>query len=113
LRRSPTVYKTNEEVVYQGKKGKASAEILLLSLCIRSKCAIGFILSFGVTFSTWFGEDGWNFFQGLGMGLAVGLMSIVVYPILYFAIGWVQGFIFGLLFNVATRYMGGIKLETE
>lgn len=75
--------------------------------------AIGIILAFGSTFSAWFGQGGYSFFQGLGFGLAVGFLGIIVYPFIYFIIGWIQGAVFGFIFNIATSYMGGLEIETK
>ncbi len=75
--------------------------------------AVGIILAFGTTFKAWFGDAGYNFFEGLGFGLVVGLFGIVLYPVIYFVIGMVQGWIFGFIFNAVTGTMGGIKIETE
>jgi hypothetical protein len=75
--------------------------------------AVGLIVAFGSAFSVWLGEEGLNLFEGLGFGLTVGILSIVVFPFIYFVIGWIQGAVFGLLFNVVTHYMGGIEIETK
>lgn len=75
--------------------------------------AVGVILAFASSFSVWFGEEGFNFFEGLGLGLTVGILSIVVFPLIYFVIGWIQGAIFGVLFNIVTSYMGGIEIQTK
>jgi len=75
--------------------------------------AIGLILAFGSAFSVWFGVEGWNLLRGLGFGLAVGILGVVILPFIYFIIGWIQGAVFGLIFNVATSYMGGLEVETE
>ena len=75
--------------------------------------AVGLILAFGSTFAIWFGDGGYSFFQGLGFGLAVGVFGIIIYPFIYFIIGWIQGALFGLIFNAATSYMGGLEIETK
>lgn len=75
--------------------------------------AVGIILAFGSAFAVWLGEEGFNLIEGLGLGLTVGILSIVIFPFVYFVIGWIQGAIFGLLFNVVTHYMGGIEIQTK
>ena len=75
--------------------------------------AIGLVLAFSSTFVAWFGHEGLTFFQGLGFGLAVGVLGIIILPVIYFIIGWIQGAIFGFMFNIATSYMGGLEIETE
>lgn len=75
--------------------------------------AIGLVLAFSTTFVALFGQGGYSFFESLGFGLAVGFLGIVVYPFIYFIIGWIQGAIFGFIFNIATSYMGGLEIETK
>lgn len=75
--------------------------------------AIGIVLAFGSAFSVWLGEAGLSFFQSLGFGLAVGFLGIVIFPLIYFIIGWIQGAIFGFIFNIATSYMGGLEIEVK
>ena len=74
---------------------------------------IGLIIAFGSTFAVWFGQASISFLQGLGLGVAVGLFSVILIPIIYFIIGWVQGVVFGFIFNIATSYMGGLEIETK
>lgn len=74
---------------------------------------IGLVIAFGSTFAVWFGQSSVTFLQGLGLGVAVGIFSVVLIPIVYFIIGWIQGAVFGFIFNVATSYMGGLEIEAE
>lgn len=50
---------------------------------------------------------------GLVFGLATGIISIVVLPLVYFAIGWVLGYLHGFLFNIVSETSGGIVLRIE
>jgi len=74
---------------------------------------IGIVIAFGSTLAAWFGQAGISFLQGLGLGLAVGIFSIILIPIIYFIIGWIQGVVFGFIFNIVTSYMGGLEIETK
>lgn len=50
---------------------------------------------------------------GLSFGLATGVISLIVVPIVYFAIGWLVGYVNGWLFNVVISASGGIDVHTE
>ncbi len=49
--------------------------------------------------------------QGMAFGLATGIVSIVVLPLVYFAIGWVVGYVQAWAFNVILGAAGGISVE--
>ena len=51
--------------------------------------------------------------RGLTLGLASGFIAIVGVPIIYFAVGWVLGWIQGFLINALVSMSGGIVLKTE
>lgn len=48
---------------------------------------------------------------GLAFGVVAGAASIVVVPLVYFAIGWVIGFVYAWLFNVISEASGGIEVK--
>jgi len=50
---------------------------------------------------------------GMTFGLAVGIVSIFVVPLVYFAIGWFIGLIQGWLFTVVASASGGIVIDLE
>lgn len=50
---------------------------------------------------------------GLTLGVAAGALSIVVVPLVYFGIGWVVGFIQGVILNFVIETSGGIELNFE
>lgn len=50
---------------------------------------------------------------GLSLGVATGVVSIVVLPLVYFGIGWIIGFINGWILNVILRLSGGVTYYTE
>jgi hypothetical protein len=43
-------------------------------------------------------------------GMSIGVLSLLVLPIIYFAIGWVLGLIQGAIWNAVLRTSGGIEL---
>lgn len=50
---------------------------------------------------------------GLAFGIATGVVSIIVVPLIYFGIGWVIGYIQGWFFSVIAESAGGIELHVE
>jgi tetrahydromethanopterin S-methyltransferase subunit C len=51
--------------------------------------------------------------RGMAFGLATGVVSIIVVPLVYFAIGWVIGLVQGWVFNVVLGAAGGLSFELE
>ncbi len=52
-------------------------------------------------------------FKGLTFGLAVGIVSIVVVPLIYFGIGWLVGYLNGWIINAVMSSSGGIEVDVE
>lgn len=50
---------------------------------------------------------------GMAFGLAAGVVSIIVVPLLYFALGWVVGLVQGWLYNVVLGGSGGVVVQLE
>ena len=50
---------------------------------------------------------------GLAFGLASGIVSIIVLPFVYFAFGYVVGYLHGWVFNVVAANSGGIVVDVE
>lgn len=50
---------------------------------------------------------------GLAFGATAGIVSIIVLPFVYFAFGWVIGYINGFIFNVVAESSDGIVLRVE
>jgi hypothetical protein len=49
----------------------------------------------------------------MAFGLATGIVSILVIPLVYFGIGWVIGVVQGWVFNVIVGAAGGLVLDLE
>ena len=47
---------------------------------------------------------------GMTFGLATGIVSIIVVPLVYFALGWVAGLVQGWVYNTILGASGGIVL---
>lgn len=50
---------------------------------------------------------------GLAFGLTAGVVSMIVLPLIYFAFGWVIGYLQGWVFNVVVANSGGIIFDIE
>lgn len=51
-------------------------------------------------------------FAGLSFGVAAGVVSIIVLPLVYFGLGWIVGYVHGWMFNVVAGTSGGIEIDT-
>jgi hypothetical protein len=51
--------------------------------------------------------------SGLAFGLATGVVSILVLPLIYFGIGWIFGYLHGFVFNVIAESSGGLVFRME
>ncbi|MFZ1323912.1 MAG: hypothetical protein WAQ57_01985 [Candidatus Saccharimonadales bacterium] len=60
-----------------------------------------------------FANETQSLLSGLAFGTAVGILSIIVVPLIYFAIGWVIGYIQAFVFNVIAENSGGIVLRLD
>ena len=49
---------------------------------------------------------------GLSFGIAAGIVSIIILPLIYFGFGWIVGYIHGWIFNVVIGQSGGIEFDT-
>lgn len=50
---------------------------------------------------------------GLTFGMAAGIVSIIVLPLVYFGIGWLIGYLHAWVFNAIVRESEGIVVYTE
>lgn len=58
-----------------------------------------------------FGDQTDSVIKGLLFGLTAGLFTVILLPIIYFAIGWLIGAVYGWLFNVIAGVSGGIQFN--
>lgn len=49
---------------------------------------------------------------GLSLGLLTGAIGMIVLPFVYFAIGWLVGYLHGVIFNAVIGMSGGIGIYT-
>ena len=50
---------------------------------------------------------------GLSLGLVTGALGIIILPLVYFAIGWLIGYVHGLVFNAIAGTSGGIGVYLD
>ncbi|HUD11529.1 MAG TPA: hypothetical protein VMS08_03890 [Candidatus Saccharimonadia bacterium] len=72
---------------------------------------IAFVYSIRVTIG--FTSATNSLLQGLMLGLGAGFFALIALAIIYFAIGWVAGYVQALIFNVVASSMGGIEVATR
>lgn len=51
--------------------------------------------------------------QGLAMFAGMGALAIVLMPIIYGVMGFIGGAIQAFVYNIAARFVGGIRIDTE
>lgn len=51
--------------------------------------------------------------SGTRAGMLFGIGAIILIPIIYGILGFISGVIFGAIYNIAARYVGGIEMEVE
>lgn len=73
--------------------------------------AVAFFWSLSASFN--YGVATNSVLKGFAFGLTAGLISIIIIPLVYFAIGWIVGLIHGFVFNVISSTSGGIVLRIE
>ena len=49
------------------------------------------------------------------VGIVAGSLAVcfIVIPLLWYALGWIQGAVFALIFDVVNRHSGGVTLVVE
>lgn len=50
---------------------------------------------------------------GLVFGMAAGIVSIIVIPLVYFGLGFIVGYVHGFVFNVIAESSGGLVFRME
>lgn len=77
--------------------------------------AIGFVVAVMYSLNTTvsIAESTNSTLKGLSFGLATGIVTIIVLPLIYFGLGWIIGYLHGWLFNAVAASSGGIELNIE
>ena len=69
--------------------------------------AISYTISAGAQFT----QETESLLRGLTFGLAHGFLAIIFVPIIYFAIGWVLGALYGVILNAVLETSGGLVVK--
>ena len=72
---------------------------------------VAILYSLGTTIDVAASTD--SVIKGMAFGLTAGILSIIVLPLIYFAIGWVVGIIQGFIYNVVLGAAGGLSVKLE
>lgn len=70
-------------------------------------------ISYSVSATVRFAESTESILRGMTFGLAHGFVTITLIPVIYFLIGWVIGFFYGVIINALLSSSGGLVLKTE
>jgi len=55
----------------------------------------------------------YDFFEGLLGVLAIVLTAVILYPLVWFALGWLYGVLVAFIFNVVVGVSGGVELTVS
>lgn len=58
-------------------------------------------------------NQNYSFWETLGLTAVAAIGWAVLYPLMMFFIGWLQGAILALIFNVVVASSGGLSIHTE
>lgn len=51
--------------------------------------------------------------SGMGWAMGMGVLALVILPVMYAVCGFIGGAIQSFVYNIAAKYVGGIRIETE
>ncbi len=54
-----------------------------------------------------------TFVRALGVSVFTLGMSVILFPLISFVVGWIHGLIFGVILNFVFKETKGLELETE
>lgn len=100
--------KTNSRVV-----GVKSATLALYEGAFAGVIGLGVAIMWSLRSTLSYSAQTGSVLEGMVFGLAAGIVSIFVLPFVYFAFGWVMGYLHGFIFNVISETSGGIVLRIE
>ncbi len=58
-------------------------------------------------------HNDFSLLQNIFYSIAILAFGLVVYPMLWFALGWLQGALLAIIFNVVVTGSGGLTMEVE
>lgn len=60
-----------------------------------------------------FANYDYSVLAGIGVALLIAVGWVIVYPVIMFLIGWIQGAILAVIFNVVVAGSGGLSVHLE
>ena len=93
--------------------GIKSSSLALFYGVFGSIVGLGIAILFSLRTTVEFTEQTDSVLRGLAFGATAGIVSIIILPFVYFAFGWVVGYLHGFIFNVVAENADGITLRIE
>ena len=93
--------------------GVKSSTLALFEGVFGAILGLGIAILYSLRTTVEFSQQTDSVFSGLAFGATAGIVSIIVLPLIYFAFGWVIGYIHGFIFNVVAENSDGIVLRME
>lgn len=96
--------------------GVLSSAKLLSGIMALAGLFTGILYSFGGAIIDILVSSGWissGSTPGVGYGTALAFLALIVMPILFAISGLLTGTVGALLYNLAARWLGGIKMDFE
>lgn len=60
-----------------------------------------------------FANNSYSFLAGLGIAVLLVVGWVLIYPVIMFLLGWLQGAILAVVFNVVVSGSGGLSVHVE
>lgn len=99
--------------VEQNIVGIMPSTVALFQATFAAAIGLGIAVLRSLEASFKFGQETNSVLAGLSFGVASGLVLVIVLPLVYFALGWVLGYLNGWVLNVIIRASGGVVVYTE
>lgn len=93
--------------------GVKASTVAMFEGVFASIIGLGIAIMFSLNATIDYTEATDSVLRGLAFGATAGIVSIIVLPLVYFALGWVVGYIHGFIFNVVSESSEGIVVRTE
>ena len=71
------------------------------------------MFAFGSMFGSMLGGMASEGMDGAGIAAGFGAMAIIIFPLIYGAMGFVMGLIGAALYNLVAKMIGGIKIQLD
>lgn len=93
--------------------GVDSSTLAMFEGVFASIIGLGVAVLYALQNTVEFADQTDSLLAGLAFGMASGIVSIIVLPLIYFGLGWLIGYVHGFIFNVVAENSNGIVLRIE